>query len=73
MAATKFFASTIDGSTVTRSSKTRHYTHCIVNGSQAVTWCGSYELAQKQLAKYLNTPAAIVCGVQFAIAEAHQA
>ena len=68
----KFFAFTLSGSTVTRNSKTRHYTHCIVNGTQAVTWCGSYALAQKQLAKYQRTPAATVCGTQFAIAEAHQ-
>ena len=73
MTTAKFFAATLNGSTVTRSSKTRHYTHCIVNDTQAVTWCGSHELAQKQLAKYQRTPVATVCGVQFAIAEAHQA
>jgi len=73
MATTKFFATTIYGATATRSSKTRHYTHCIVNGTQAVTWCGSFELAQKQLAKYLATPAATIGGIRFEIAEARQA
>lgn len=65
-----YAATTLNGQTVKRSSKTRTYTHCVVNGSEAVTWCGSLQLAQKQLAKYQRTPAATVCGVQFAIAEA---
>ena len=68
--ATTYTATTLNVLTVKRTSKTRTYTHCIVNGTQAVTWCGSYALAEKQLAKYQRTPTATVCGTQFAIAEA---
>jgi hypothetical protein len=67
--ATTFTATTLDGLTVKRTSKTRTYTHCIVNGTEAVTWCGSLQLAQKQLATYQRSPAATVCGRRFAIAE----
>jgi len=70
---TTFTATTLDGLTVKRTSETRTYTHCIVNGTKAVAWCGSHALALKQLANYQKTPAATVCGVQFAIAEANAA
>lgn len=71
--AVTYTATTLSGQTVKRSTKTRAYTHCVVNGTKAVAWCGSLQLAQKQLAKYQRTPAATVCGVQFAIAEAVEA
>ena len=64
-----FTATALDGTVVTRTSGGRTYTHCIVNSSKALTWCGSLALAQKQLRSYQGAGAA-ANGVAFAIAEA---
>jgi hypothetical protein len=63
-----FTAATLNGTVATRTSDCRTYTHCIVNSSTVLTWCGSLALAQKQLRSYQGTRAA-ANGVTFAIAE----
>jgi hypothetical protein len=69
MARITLTATTLDGSTVTRTSETRTYTHAIVGNGVAHTWCGNLQLAQKQLARYQNSYAAAE-GYKYAIAEA---
>jgi hypothetical protein len=61
MARTTFTVTTLNGTIATRTSATRTYTHAIVRGGSAMTWCGSLALAQKQLRLY---------GADAAIAEA---
>ena len=61
MTRTTFFVTTPNGNIAKRTSATRTYTHAIVRGGSAMTWCGSLALAQKQLRLY---------GADAAIAEA---
>lgn len=71
MTKTTFQVTTLNGQTATRKTE-RTYTHAIVTDATAVAWCGNFELAAKQLKRYLGTWAAHH-GRQFAIAEVRPA
>lgn len=44
-----------DGTTVTRTSDNRKYTHVVVDQGAAVTWAGSHQLGVKALATWRRT------------------
>jgi phosphate starvation-inducible protein PhoH len=72
MTKTTFQVTTLNGQTATRKTE-RTYTHAIVtDDGRAMAWCGNFELATKQLKRYLGTWAA-QHGRQFAIAEVRPA